>query len=172
MNDEFTKCDSVIWQHKRFFMGTTALFKDLFSYNRDRNAQLIDYLSKQREPLPEKAMLLLGHTLNAHEIWNCRIAGSAATHGVWDTRALSEMDEADRKNLELSLEILESTDLSKEIAYKTSKGEPFVSTVRDILFQVVNHSTYHRGQIMTALKEAGIDPLITDYIFYRRDPAL
>ena len=37
-----------------------------------------------------------------------------------------------------------------------------------MLFHFVNHSTYHRGQIASNLKEHGIEPLVTDYIFYKR----
>jgi uncharacterized damage-inducible protein DinB len=149
-------------------METAAFFKDLFMYNRARNTDLIDYLVQQQQPLPEKVLTLLSHTLNAHEIWNCRIVDSIPACSVWEMRALSEMQEADRKHFETSLEILASVDLSTEIAYSTSKGEPFSNSVRDILFHVINHSTYHRGQIMTALKEAGAGVLVTDYIFYKR----
>jgi uncharacterized damage-inducible protein DinB len=153
-------------------MEMTAFFKDLYHYNHARNAELIGYLVQQDIPVPEKALTLLSHTLNAHEIWNCRIAGAVPTHGVWEIRKLSQLLEADRENTEASLKLLESADLSQEISYTTSQGDPFVSSVRDILFHVINHSTYHRGQIMTALKDAGIAPLVTDYIFYRRNLVL
>ena len=149
-------------------METIAFFKDLFTYNHARNAELIAYLAQQDTPVPEKALTLLSHTLNAHEIWNCRIAGTVSTHGVWEIRELAHMQEANTKQLDTSLKILESADPAQPISYITGKGDPFVNSVRDILFHVINHSTYHRGQIMSALKEAGIPPLPTDYIFYQR----
>lgn len=55
------------------------------------------------------------------------------------------------------------------IGYKTSKGDAFQNTVKDILFHIINHSTYHRGQIAANCKEYGIEPLMSDYIFYKRD---
>lgn len=59
--------------------------------------------------------------------------------------------------------------LKKKISYKNSRGERFENSVRDILFHVINHSTYHRGQIATDCKLHGMTPLATDYIFYKRD---
>jgi uncharacterized damage-inducible protein DinB len=33
---------------------------------------------------------------------------------------------------------------------------------------LVNHSTYHRGQVVTMLRQAGVKPVATDLIaFYR-----
>ena len=35
------------------------------------------------------------------------------------------------------------------------KGEEFKNGVEGILFHVVNHGTFHRGQILTMLRELG-----------------
>jgi uncharacterized damage-inducible protein DinB len=42
--------------------------------------------------------------------------------------------------------------------------EPGVSTMGDTLLQVVNHSTYHRGQVNARLRELGGTPPMTDFI--------
>ena len=42
--------------------------------------------------------------------------------------------------------------------------EPATTTLAETLTQVVMHSTYHRGQVNTRLRELGIDPPLTDYI--------
>ena len=55
------------------------------------------------------------------------------------------------------------------IAYKSMKGEPFTTKAGDIALHVVNHSTFHRGQMITILRELGQENLpATDYIFYTR----
>ncbi|WP_209331385.1 DinB family protein [Lunatimonas salinarum] len=33
---------------------------------------------------------------------------------------------------------------------------------------IVNHSTYHRGQIATLFRESGLQPVVTDYIMLKR----
>ena len=42
--------------------------------------------------------------------------------------------------------------------------EPAMSTLGDTLLQVVNHSTYHRGQVNARLRALGGEPPMTDYI--------
>jgi uncharacterized damage-inducible protein DinB len=41
---------------------------------------------------------------------------------------------------------------------------PGISTLADTCFQVVNHSTYHRGQVNARLRELGVEPPLVDYI--------
>jgi len=35
-----------------------------------------------------------------------------------------------------------------------------------LLLHVVNHGTYHRGQVITMIKQAGGDVVSTDLLFY------
>jgi uncharacterized damage-inducible protein DinB len=39
----------------------------------------------------------------------------------------------------------------------------------DLIRHVVNHSTYHRGQLATQLRQLGQIPPATDFIVYRRE---
>ena len=57
----------------------------------------------------------------------------------------------------------------KKIEYTNLKGDSFSNTVEEILFHVVNHGTYHRGQIVTILRHLGVGQLpSTDLIRYVR----
>jgi uncharacterized damage-inducible protein DinB len=50
----------------------------------------------------------------------------------------------------------------------TSGGE-YVHSYRQMFRHVVNHSSYHRGQVVTMMRQAGVKPPSTDLIlFYRR----
>jgi uncharacterized damage-inducible protein DinB len=42
--------------------------------------------------------------------------------------------------------------------------KPGETTLGETLYQVAMHSTYHRGQAATRLRELGVDPPLTDYI--------
>jgi uncharacterized damage-inducible protein DinB len=42
--------------------------------------------------------------------------------------------------------------------------EAAVTTLGETLFQVTSHSTYHRGQVNTRLRELGAEPPLVDYI--------
>ena len=53
-------------------------------------------------------------------------------------------------------------------AYHNTKGEPFDSPVWQIVLHVVNHASYHRGQVTTMLRQLGRTPAGTDLIAYYR----
>jgi len=144
-------------------------FREIFEYTFEFNKQVIDLLLQSNTAVAEKALLLLNHTLNAHEVWNCRIEEQNANVGIWEIRPLETLNTINEQNYQKSLQILEQVNLDKKIRYTNSKGDVYVNNVRDILFHIVNHSTYHRGQIATECKRIGIAPLLTDYIFYKRN---
>ena len=56
--------------------------------------------------------------------------------------------------------------LDRVLAYKATEGLDRALPVRDILTHVVNHSTYHRGQIARLIAECGVKPAVTDYIHF------
>jgi len=45
-----------------------------------------------------------------------------------------------------------------------SKGETWSSQVNDVLLHVITHSAYHRGQIASDMRAAGLTPAYTDFI--------
>ena len=106
--------------------------------------------------------------LNAHQIWNHRILGRPVGCTVWENRPAESFAAIDRQNHDETRRILDTADLLSPIAYTNSQGQPFANTAGDILFHVINHSTYHRGQIALLFRQNGMEPLVTDYIFYKR----
>ena len=144
-----------------------SYFNELFEYTHHFNDKVISLLLNL-ENVPERSNKLLSHTINAHEIWNARIEKRTPLTAVWDMRPLETLKAINDKNYSDTLRILENFDLSEKISYVNSQDMAFVNTVGEILLHVGNHSTYHRGQIATNCKEQGITPLITDYIFYKR----
>jgi len=60
-------------------------------------------------------------------------------------------------------------DLENQLSYKNMKGDPFQQPVKDILLHLFNHGTYHRGQLVTMLRQVGIEQIPqTDYIVFSR----
>ncbi|MBD1434905.1 damage-inducible protein DinB [Sphingobacterium sp. DN00404] len=143
-------------------------FKELFDYNLECNQILAQAIVSQQEQLPEKVISLYSHILNAHQIWNNRIDPKAKTFGVWQVHDTGEFISLDLTNYRHSSSIIESTDLNQTINYKNSTGQHFTSTIRDIIFHIINHSTYHRAQIATEFRQSNLDPLMTDYIMFKR----
>ena len=145
-----------------------SFFQELFQYNHQSNLTLIEAFVTHQHKVSEKSVLLFSHILNAHHIWNNRIDHKTPPFGVWDTHDIQIFTTIHNKNSEMSTDIINRENLARIIAYQNSKGERFENSIRDILFHIINHSTYHRAQIATEFKNNGIAPLVTDYIFYKR----
>lgn len=66
---------------------------------------------------------------------------------------------------------LKPDDLSRVIHHKTTKGEPQSAPHWQMLQHLVNHQTYHRGQVTTMLRQLGAQATSTDLIFFYRERA-
>ncbi|HMV03624.1 MAG TPA: DinB family protein [Chitinophagales bacterium] len=142
--------------------------KELFEYNHHCNGKLAAVYVAHHEMLSENAIFLFNHILNAHQIWNNRILPMQSSFGVRQIHEIKQLKNIDTSNYEQTLLILESIDLSNSLAYTNSKGEAYNNIIQDILFHIINHSTYHRAQIASSFTQSGIEALSTDYIFYKR----
>ena len=143
-------------------------FKELFEYNHHFNQRLVGVVQVSEERLPKRCLEVFSHILNAHHIWNKRILGQKPLHAVWAIIPTDELKAIDKDNFHTSIEIIANSDFDRVINYATSQKQPFSNSVKDILFHVINHSTYHKGQIAIYLRESGIPPELSDFIFYKR----
>jgi uncharacterized damage-inducible protein DinB len=144
-----------------------SFFTEVLEYHHHFNEKLLDEVKNHLHKLPPRTFPLYCHILNAHQIWNARILQTQA-FGVLDVHPMDSCNDINDKNRSDTKLILETTDLSKTISYKTSRGDEFTNTVQDILFHVFNHSTHHKAQIISDFRQASVVPLVTDYIFYKR----
>ena len=142
-------------------------FKELFQYSTFFNRQLIDKMIQKQDQLSEKSLKVMSHMLNAHHVWNARIENKKSLFGIWQIHTIEELMEIELSNSEMSLAILEKYDLDEIIHYTNTTGIKFENSVRDILFHVINHTTYHRGQIATDFRQNNIEPILTEYIYYK-----
>jgi len=142
--------------------------KELFEYGYHFNQKLGDVFNESPDKTSDKAIKFYNHILNAHQIWNNRIEAKQPTYGVWKIHETRDLKRVDKSNYKLTLQIIDKIDLSGTINYTNSKGHTFSNSIQDILFHIINHSTYHRGQIATEFRNNGLEPLVTDYIFYKR----
>ena len=141
---------------------------EMMKYTQWADEKLIAVFDQQ-EVIPEKASSLFSHVLNAQYIWACRILAKGPQFQVWEVHETSTYTKISKTNFTMLAEILKTVDLEKEISYTNSRGESYRDLVKDILFHVFNHSTYHRGQIASLLKVHAIQPPATDYIQLKRE---
>lgn len=64
------------------------------------------------------------------------------------------------------------TDLERLISYENPAGTPWTYSLRHMVQHVVNHSTYHRGQVAGMLRQVGTTPQATDFLVYLDEVAV
>ncbi|HMD31017.1 MAG TPA: DinB family protein [Candidatus Acidoferrales bacterium] len=83
-----------------------------------------------------------------------------------DVAAIAARWQDIKKKLEDLVRSPDLGDLERIVEYHNMKGKPFRYPLRVLLQHLVNHSTYHRGQVVTQLRELGVKPLSTDLLRY------
>jgi len=112
----------------------------------------------------------MGHVVAAQFIWLHRIKGlPPPALKLWDTYKLTDLVKLAEDAGKQWIEFVESTDnFNRELSYTNYVGDPYVNNVESIMIHLVNHSTYHRGQVAMLLRENGLEPVNTDFITYDR----
>ena len=130
---------------------------------------VVDLLS--RSPAAQQVpgvLRLLSHVVAAERVWLMRIRGEdSANQPIWPELNLEQVAALAAANAEQYRGALDD-DPERVVTYRNSKGTPFSTRLADILTHVSLHGSYHRGQIATALRAGGVEPINTDYITYVR----
>ncbi|MBS1734314.1 MAG: DNA polymerase, partial [Bacteroidetes bacterium] len=59
--------------------------------------------------------------------------------------------------------------LEHEFIYRNTKKEQFKQPVSEVLHHIFNHATYHRGQLVTMLRQVGVKDIPgTDLVLFLR----
>lgn len=142
-------------------------FKDIFEYHNHYNQKLIIQLIGYNNQLPERTFQLFYHSINAQKNWNEIIKGSEK-FTIAPITSIEECTEIDNYNFKETMKIVDERELDEIIRFRNSNGTEFTNSIQEILFHVANHFTHHRGQIISDFRQSGIEPIRTDYIFYKR----
>jgi uncharacterized damage-inducible protein DinB len=118
------------------------------------------------------------HIYFAEWIWHLRWNGQAPTSPLQpdmfpDLATLRREWQEHEAKMRAFLERTGEEGLARVIEYRLLNGQPGASILWQMLQHVVNHATYHRGQVTTMLRQLGAaPPKSTDLIaFYRERDA-
>ena len=67
---------------------------------------------------------------------------------------------------------LTQEDLERTMEYKTMNFGVYSNPLWQSMLHLVNHGTYHRGQITTMLRQMGAKPILMDLMHFYRERAL
>ena len=116
----------------------------------------------------------VAHIAGAEWIWLERWRGNSPTalreelNGAPLARLRDELAGIREERAQL-LASLPADALEQPLAYRNTAGTHFAEPLWQQMRHVVNHSAYHRGQIVTMLRQLGIAPPPTDLIVYFRE---
>ncbi|HEY2647268.1 MAG TPA: DinB family protein [Candidatus Acidoferrales bacterium] len=116
------------------------------------------------------------HLYGAEYVWNERIHGRSPSSlisgaGFPDLASIrTKLEEMDAYYLDF-VSKMKQQDLDRVIRYKGFNGDEFSNPLWQSLHQLTNHASYHRGQIVTMLRQLGVKPVSTDLIMYYREQA-
>lgn len=149
--------DQLVRRHRR-----------LFAYDDWANREVAaGFAARPLSSSSPRALRLLNHVIGAERLWLARLEKTPPLCAVWPEWTLAEMQKQLRqlpRAWEDWFADVADADLDEPIAYVNSKGQPFTSSVDDILTHVILHSTHHRAQIAAEVRSAGQEPAATDFI--------
>jgi uncharacterized damage-inducible protein DinB len=162
-------------------MTRTTEFRELIAFMRWADERMLDATAKLS---PEQFTRDMGnsfpsirdtlvHVTSADWVWLSRLHGESPTAmpeawKAYDHAQLRTQWQRVLLGLEEFVADLRESDLDRVLDYRRVNGQPGSSTIGQILRHVVNHATYHRGQVTTMLRQLGASAPTTDLIeFYR-----
>jgi uncharacterized damage-inducible protein DinB len=119
----------------------------------------------------------LAHIFGAEWIWLKRFQGRSPsslpeTTQYPDAATLGERWGEFEPRLLTFVRGLTQSDLERTLEYKTLKFGVYSNPLWQSMQHVVNHGTYHRGQITTMLRQLGAQPILTDLMHFYRESAM
>ena len=145
-------------------MDLMAHLQRQFAYNAWANQEALAALAPGPPP---KSLRFMAHIISGEWLWLGRLKNWKQAFSVWPEWTWEECEVQAGKLPPLWQEYLRGlrpASLEQPATYTNSKGETWTNTIGDVLTHVLLHSVYHRGQIATDMRAAGLTPAYTDYI--------
>jgi uncharacterized damage-inducible protein DinB len=158
---------------------TAAEARRLFGYTEWANARLVAALA----PLSDQALAqpvassfgslrdTLAHVIAGEWIWLRRFKNETPTampdwvKGAGRAELLSMLAAVEAERRAFLAELTDEA-LERPLEYRLLSGAAHRDRLADLIQHVVNHSTYHRGQAVTQLRQLGLAPPSTDLVAF------
>jgi uncharacterized damage-inducible protein DinB len=118
----------------------------------------------------------LAHIYGAEWIWLERFQGRSPA-SLPDVNQFTNLASFRERWLEQEARLLgfvrglTQADLDRVMEYKTLKFGVYQNPLWQSMQHLVNHGTYHRGQVTTLLRQLGAQPILTDLMHFYRERA-
>ena len=160
---------------------TMKVIQELFRFDEWATARTLDSVSVLTEEQFKRDLKsshggihgTLVHICGADWIWLERWKGNSpktlmTIDQLPTLGALKDQWQSFRKEISAFLATLDDDKLQAQCEYKDTKGNQYAQPLFQQLMHKVNHASYHRGQVVTMLRQLGAKAQNTDLIgFYR-----
>lgn len=150
------------WADRRVLEAATALSKEEFV------KPLGSSFSSVRDTL--------SHILGVEWLWLERFQGRSPS-ALPDIQQFAEIEPLKARWAEFEPTLLNfarslsQDDLDRVMEYKTMKFGVYRNPLWQSMLHLINHGSYHRGQITTMLRQLGAQPILTDLMHFYRERA-
>jgi uncharacterized damage-inducible protein DinB len=155
--------------------------KRLYDYNSWANERVLESLqligqedfTSNKQASHGSIRGIIAHIAAAEWIWLERWEGSSPV-GLLPESEFETLEIATQRLRKIDHDLqrftnrLTQANLDGRRGYKTTEGKAYSNVLSDMLLHLVNHSSYHRGQIATLLRQSGAVPQSTDFILFIR----
>ena len=157
----------------------TGTIRLMWDYTKWADARAFDAVGKLS---PEQFLKDLGssmksvrdtmvHLVSAQWIWLSRWKGTSpramwSADEVGTVASLKERWTALHAEAEAFLSAQTDATLAKDVTYQNLKGDTLKFPLGALALHMVNHSTYHRGQVTTLIRQLGAQPVSTDLVVF------
>jgi uncharacterized damage-inducible protein DinB len=154
----------------------------LVKYNHWANERICGFINEAGEKTADTELVssfptirkTLFHLWDAQVIWMKRLRGESSN--TWPshnfTGSLKDAIDLLLHNSQdyiLFVQGLKEDQFQNDVEFRSLDGTAYHNTVEEIIMHVMNHSTFHRGQLITMLRSAGFTSVgSTDLIRYFR----
>lgn len=142
-------------------------FLDKFEYDFFATKNWIKIIEDQEEFISPFVDTSISHIINVHHIWNSRLKGLKPESESWDKLPIEYLLKLHEQNYSETIDFIEKFELENKINYHSSEGVEYSKPIIDILYHILNHSNYHRAQIVMDLKQNNLTAPSFNFITYR-----
>lgn len=121
----------------------------------------------------ERAVAIFAHVQAARQLWLSRVSKLTGfpDGGVFPAWTIDHSERVAREMDTLYEGFIRARsvhDLMQGVEYTSTESVKYESQLSEILTHVVNHGSYHRGQIAQLIAQTGNKPPVTDFIAITR----
>ena len=156
-------------------------WQSMFHYHQWATQKLLDHVASNGDAIFHQVgknsfktiSETYSHVLSVDFLWFKRLTGIEKPEWkVFDVNTVSVTKEAFAKlheEIGQYLGTLTDDQWKETLSFTNIKGDPFSNTRGEMFFTFINHSSYHRGQVTSFLRQFDLEGIPIDYIYFAKE---